>query len=93
MFYLLILCVVIGVVSVATIYVIDEPGFIMLQWGVWQVELSLVLGMLMIVLVTLLLFVSLEVLTGIVRIPGRLRRRLRRRRHRFRRKTGSDAFF
>ncbi len=77
MFYLLILCVVIGVVSVATIYVIDEPGFIMLQWGVWQVELSLVLGMLLIVLVTLILFVGLEVLTGIVRIPGRLGRSYR----------------
>ncbi len=77
MFYILILFILIGIVSVATVYVVDEPGYVMLQWGLWQVELSLVLGVLLVVLAALFIFVAIEVLSGIVRIPGRLGRSYR----------------
>ena len=77
MFYLLILLVVIGVVSVATVYIINEPGYVVLQWDIWQIELSLALGVLVIVLAALLLFVGLEMLSGIVRFPGRMGRSYR----------------
>ncbi len=77
MFYLLILLVLVAVVSVATVYIIREPGYIVLQWDVWQVELSLALGVLVIVLFVLVLFVGLEILAGIVRMPGNLGRTYR----------------
>ncbi len=77
MLYILILFILIGLVSVATVYVVDEPGYVLLQWGVWQVELSLVLGIVLIALAVLLLFIGLEVLSGIVRVPGRLGRSYR----------------
>ncbi len=77
MFYLLILLVVIGVVSIATVYIINEPGYLVVQWDIWQVEMSLAMGVLVIFLTALLLFVGLEVLAGILRFPGRLGRSYR----------------
>lgn len=82
MFYMLILLVLIGIVSVATVFVINEPGFIMLQWGGWQVELSLVLGVVVLVLVILFLYVGLEFLSSVISIPGRLGRSYREYRER-----------
>ena len=77
MFYLLTLLVLVGIVSFATYFVLSEPGYIMLQWGIWQVELSLVLAVALLVLLVLVLFVGLEVLAGVVRMPGRVGRSFR----------------
>ena len=82
MFYLLLLIVLIGIFSVATYFVINEPGYIMLQWGGWQVELSLVLVVVAIVLLILVLYVGLEILSSVVSIPGRLGRTYREYRER-----------
>lgn len=78
MIYLLILLALVFVVSVATVFLIDEPGYILLQWGVWQLELTLVLATVLLVSLVILLVVGLEVLANVVRIPGRLGRRFRR---------------
>ena len=77
MFYFVTLLILIGIVSFATYYVINEPGYIVLQWDVWQVELSLAFGIVALVLVVLILFIGLEVLAGFIRIPGRLGRSYR----------------
>jgi len=77
MLFTLTLILLIVIVSVLTIYVIQEPGYIVLQWDVWQVELSLALGILALVLTVLLLFVGLEVLAGLFKMPGRLGRSYR----------------
>lgn len=82
MFYLLIMLVLVGFISVATFFIINEPGYIMLQWGGWQVELSLVLAFVAVVLLILFLYIGLELLSSVVRIPGKLGRTYREYRER-----------
>ena len=72
MLYLVLVLILIAAASVATIYVIGEPGYIFLQWGSWQVETSLILVVSLIFLVVLLLYVLVELIGGIVGIPGRV---------------------
>ena len=77
MFFTIILLILIGIVSVATIYILDEPGYVFLQWGVWQIEISLVFAVILTVFALLLLYLALEVLSGVIRIPGRIGRSYR----------------
>ena len=72
MLYLVLVLILIAAASVATIYVIGEPGYIFLQWGSWQVETSLILVVTLAFLVVLLLYVLVELIGGIVGIPGRV---------------------
>ncbi len=77
MFFTIILLILIGIVSVTTIYILDEPGYVFLQWGVWQIEISLVFAVILTVFALLLLYVTLEVLSSVIRIPGRIGRSYR----------------
>ena len=72
MLYLVLVLILIAAASVATIYVIGEPGYIFLQWGSWQVETSLILVVTFTFLVVLLLYVLVELIGGIVGIPSRV---------------------
>ena len=72
--YLILLLLLIALVSVATLYLIEEPGYIFLQWGVWQIELSLALAVVAVLLFLLALYVVFEVVAGVAGIPGRLTR-------------------
>ena len=72
MLYLVLVLILIAAASVATIYVIGEPGYVFLQWGSWQVETSLILVVTLAFLVVLLLYVLVELIGGIVGIPGRV---------------------
>ena len=64
-------------ISFGTIYLIEEPGFIFIQWGDWQVELSITLAVIVLVLVGLALYFSYSIISEIARIPRNLRTRLK----------------
>lgn len=74
MFFLLLLIILTALISAATIFLVEEPGYIFLQWGQWQVELSLVFAILVILIIVLLLYLVLAILGGVIRIPLRIGR-------------------
>ena len=78
MFYLILLLILSVIVSVITIYVIGEPGYIFLQWSDWQVETSLILVVVAIFIVVIVLYLLFELVIGIFGIPGRIGRSLPR---------------
>ena len=77
MFYLILLLILSVIVSVITIYVIGEPGYIFLQWSDWQVETSLILVVVAIFIVVIVLYLLFELVIGIFGIPGRIGRSYR----------------
>ena len=72
--YLILLALLTVVVSMATTYLLGDPGFLYLRLGGWQVELSLILGALLLFLVVVMLFVIFNLLIGIVNFPKSIRR-------------------
>ena len=72
--YLILLALLTVVVSMATTYLLGDPGYLYLRLGGWQVELSLILGALLLFLVVVMLFVIFNLLIGIVNFPKSIRR-------------------
>ncbi len=72
--YLILLVLLTVVVSMATTYLLGDPGYLYLRLGGWQVELSLILGALLLFLVVVMLFVIFNLLIGIVNFPKSIRR-------------------
>ena len=73
--YLILLALLTVVVSMATTYLLDDPGYLLLRLGSWQIELSLILAVLVLFLIVVMLFLVFELLIGVVNIPksiGRL---------------------
>ena len=77
MFYLILLLFLSAVVSVITIYVIGEPGYIFLQWSTWQVETSVILAVAIVFLALIVIYLVFGLVSGIVRFPGRVGRSYR----------------
>ncbi len=77
MFYLILLLILSAIVSVVTIYVIGEPGYVFLQWSDWQIETSLILVVAAIFILIVVLYVLFELITGIFGLPGRIGRSYR----------------
>lgn len=72
--YLILLALLTVVVSMATTYLLGDPGYLYLRLGGWQVELSLILGALLLFLVVVMLFVIFNLLIGVVNFPKSIRR-------------------
>lgn len=68
--------VIVAAASFATVYLADEPGYIYIQWGDWQIESTLMvvfIGTIFLLLAAYLIFV---VVTGIGRLPFKLSKKL-----------------
>ncbi len=77
MIYLILLLILSAIVSVVTIYVIGEPGYVFLQWSDWQIETSLILVVAAIFIAIIVLYLLFETVTGIFGLPGRIGRSYR----------------
>ena len=77
MLYLILLLVLSAVVSVVTIYVLGEPGYVFLQWSEWQIETSLILVVAAIFLAMIVLYLIFGILGGFLRFPRRISRSYR----------------
>jgi HemY protein len=78
---LLALLVIAGLVAVAVMFA-DEPGRLSLEWGGWQVETSVALLVLAVVMAIALILLLLRLLGAIFRGPGAFLRSRRERRRR-----------
>ncbi len=72
MTYLILLLVFSALISIATIFVIDEPGYVFVQWSHWQVETSLILVIAVAFMAVIVLSALLQVIIGLFGIPGRI---------------------
>ncbi len=67
--YVILLTLLTVVVSIATTYLIKDPGYVYLRFGGWQLELSLVFAVLTIFFLVVTSFVVLELFVSITRLP------------------------
>lgn len=75
---LLVVALVVGVVSV--LLAITDPGYVLLSYGHWTVETSLVVLVLGVALWCLLVYALARLLVGLLHLPSDMRHALRRRR-------------
>ena len=62
------------VVLAGVLLVRDDPGQLMLRYRDWSVETTLAFGVLILVLAVILIYYSIKILRGLLRLPGGLLR-------------------
>jgi HemY protein len=86
--YLMWLALLVIVVLAAVLLLRDDPGFLLLRYGDWSMETSLVVGVIAVIIGGLLIRLLLKLLLWLWRLPRLMKqRRLRRRQERARRLT------
>ena len=80
MLTLLFLLVAVGAVSYFTFHLASKPGYVLIQWGEWQIESTVMLAFLATILLILVLYFLIGILLGIARLPNRMVKRLEKRR-------------
>ncbi len=86
--YLLWLALLVIVVLSAILLLRDDPGFLLLRYGDWSLETSLVVAVIAVIVGSLLIQLGLRLLLWIWRLPRRMKKRkLQRRMERARRFT------
>ncbi len=76
---LIVLTVLVLAISVGTYYLVEEPGYLFVQWGPWQVEMSLTLIAGVAIAVFLAAYLIYSFAAGVIRFPGKIRSAYRNR--------------
>ena len=90
--YLVFFVIVTALVSIASIYVVGEPGYVYIHWADWQVETSLAIFAAAAVALLLVVYLVTEIIGIVFRIPSRLGRSYRKYRGQKTLRTASQAF-
>ena len=80
--FLIILTLLVLAISYGTYYLIEEPGYVFLQWGQWQIEMSLTLIVGVLIFFSLASYLAYSFIVGVLRIPGKMKNAYRIRRMR-----------
>ena len=67
--FLVTLTILVLAVSLGTYYLVQEPGYIFVQWGTWQIEMSLALIIGALIILSLIAYVLHSLVAGVMRMP------------------------
>lgn len=82
----------VAAVSVATIYLIQDPGYVFVQWGAWQVELSVALSVTVLAVFVLIAYILIALFASLIAVPGRIKNAVKINRERKSRLTSTRGY-
>jgi HemY protein len=81
MIRLVVFLVLVAAVAFGAAWIADQGGTLLLTWGGWRIETSVPVALVALLLLVAALLLIWSLLSGLVRMPKRLRRRAHERRH------------